>query len=76
MDDNEIGINAILNGKQKNYVHFDFPLSESEREKICMEIKNDSQEVLIKHRYLPFISFNITLVDCKFNPNFWTNCSA
>lgn len=60
MDDNEIGINAILNWKQKKYIHFDFPLSESERDKICTRIKNDPQKELAEHRYLPFISFSIT----------------
>lgn len=50
------GLNAVEKLDGKNYLHFDFPMTESERERLVSDISNGN---IVHHRYLPFISFEI-----------------
>ncbi|MDR7625857.1 hypothetical protein RF672_14975 (plasmid) [Lacticaseibacillus paracasei] len=53
---NQIGIHALEKLDGKNYLHFDFPLTENEREQLVSDFSSGN---IIHHRYLPFISFEI-----------------
>lgn len=52
----QVGLQALEKLNGKNYLHFDFPLTENEREQLVSDISTGN---IIHHRYLPFISFEI-----------------
>lgn len=53
---NQIGLHALEKLDEKNYLHFDFPLTENEREQLISDFSSGN---IVHHRYLPFISFEI-----------------
>lgn len=52
----QVGLQALDKIDGKNYLHFDFPLTDNERKCLILDISNGN---IVHHRYLPFISFEI-----------------
>ncbi|MBS4972061.1 MAG: reverse transcriptase [Lacticaseibacillus rhamnosus] len=52
----QVGLRALERINGKDYLHFDFPVTESERKQLVSDIASGN---IVHHRYLPFISFEI-----------------
>ena len=52
----QVGLRALERINGKDYLHFDFPVTESERKQLVSDIVSGD---IVHHRYLPFISFEI-----------------
>ncbi|MCI1985926.1 MAG: reverse transcriptase/maturase family protein [Lactobacillus sp.] len=52
----QVGLRALDKINGKNYLHFDFPLTDKERRQLVADFSNGD---IVHHRYLPFISFEI-----------------